>query len=167
MTASLWALAAGATLFGLLASPLLGQSVQRFVYHGAAPHLESLSAMWSGFLLGTLVALAGLASAWLLYASAHQPLRAPVWLTRVLQQRFYLDRAYYRLFADPLTRLTQPIAWADRRLLDGAIDLAAYLVAVVADALRRAQTGRLEHYAWTLAAGTVILVLALTLGGGG
>ncbi len=167
MTASLWALAAGATLFGLLASPLLGQPVQRFVYRGAAPHLEPLSAMWPGFLLGTLVALSGLASAWLLYGSARQPLRAPSWLTQALQKRLYLDRAYYRLFADPLTRLAQPVAWADRRLLDGTIDLAAFLVAVVADALRRAQTGRLEHYAWTMAVGTVILVLAVTLGGGG
>ena len=163
---ALVALAGGSIIVGLIGSPLLGQELQLFVYHGAAPHVAPLADMWLGFLLGTLFALAGLAAAWLLYGTKGVKLAAPRGLSQLLQKRFYLDHAYYAMFARPLSSLGQPLAWADRRLLDGAIDLGAWLLAVLADALRRLQTGRLEHYAWTLALGAVILTVALSLAGG-
>ena len=165
MGTALWVLAGSAVVIGFVGSPLFGNALQTFVYAGERPHLEPLEAQWPGFLVGTLLALIGLGLAWILYGSERVTTRAPEPLTQLLQKRFYIDAAYYRFIAAPLTKLAAPVAWIDQRLLDRAIDLGAWLVAVFGDALRRVQTGRLEHYAWTLAAGALVLIFALGLGG--
>lgn len=157
---ALWLLAGGAVIIGLMGSLFFGNALQLFVYPGSVPQLEPLSAQIPGFIVGTLVALAGIAAAWLLYGSERLKVSAPVPLTRLLQRRFYLDELYYTYIAKPLTRLAKPMAWVDRRILDGLIDGAAWLVVVLGDALRRGQTGKLEHYAWTIAAAAVLLVFA-------
>jgi len=191
MLTPLWLLALGATVLGLLGSPLLGNPLQTFVYYGDKPYLAPLSKQWLGFVLGTVVALAGITVAWLLYGSEKLSLRAPAPLTRLLQ-RLYLDQLYYRLLADPATRLAQPLAWFDLKVLDHyvdllaqvagtrlaqplawfdlkvldrLVDLLAHAVAVLGAALRRLQTGRLDHYAWTIAAAALALMVTLSLGG--
>jgi len=192
MLTPLWLLALGATVLGLLGSPLLGNPLQTFVYYGDKPYLAPLSKQWLGFVLGTVVALAGITVAWLLYGSEKLSLRAPAPLTRLLQKRLYLDQLYYRLLADPATRLAQPLAWFDLKVLDHyvdllaqvagtrlaqplawfdlkvldrLVDLLAHAVAVLGAALRRLQTGRLDHYAWTIAAAALALMVTLSLGG--
>ncbi len=165
ITTALWVLAISATVFGIIGSPFTGNALQGFVYRGIVPELEPLSAQWLGFIVSTLVALSGITLAYLLYGNARLKLQAPQLLTQLLQQRFYLDQAYYFFAAGPLTRLAKPLAWFDRRIIDALVDFLAWLVAIVGDALRRVQTGRLEHYAWTMAAAAVVLLLALSFGG--
>ncbi|MDQ3398319.1 MAG: hypothetical protein M3511_11235, partial [Deinococcota bacterium] len=156
-------LALAATVFGLLGSPLLDNALQRFVYYGSVPHLEPLSAQWLGFILGTLVAAGGVLLAWLLYGSKRMTKEAPEGLTRTLQRRYYLDAFYYRLFAGPLTRVGLALPRFDREVIDGAVDGLAKFAPRLGDALRRLQTGRVDHYAWTLALGALLLVIALGL----
>ncbi|MDZ7704534.1 MAG: NADH-quinone oxidoreductase subunit L [Trueperaceae bacterium] len=165
MGTALWLLAGGAVTLGLVGSPLTDFALQRFVYLGAIPHLEPISAQWLGWVIGTAVAFAGIGLAYRLYREDAASERAPWPLVQLLQKRFYIDHLYYLVFAKPLTWLTRPVAWMDRRLLDGLVDAFAWLVRVLGDVLRRAQTGRLEHYIWTLAATALVLVVALSYGG--
>ncbi len=164
ITTALWLLAGSATVFGLLGSPLLGNPLQSFVYYGSVPHIESLSAQMLGFVLGTAVALAGIALAALLYVRPG-PQRAPVALTRALQQRLYIDQLYYRVLAQPLTKLAAPVTSLDRHMIDGLVDSLARLTTNLGQLLRRLQTGKLEHYSYTLVAAALVLLIALSLGG--
>ncbi|MEZ4629261.1 MAG: NADH-quinone oxidoreductase subunit L [Deinococcales bacterium] len=160
---ALWLLAGSATVIGLLGSPIFGNALQRFVYQGHVPHLEPLAVQIPGFIIGTVIAVTGIGLAYLLYGGELLKLRAPEALTQVLQKRFYLDELAYKLIANPLTQLRQLLAHIDRHYLDRAIDLGAWLVQILADALRRLQTGRLEHYLWTIAAAALAIVLFFSL----
>lgn len=165
MRFALWTLAISATVVGLVGSPLWGNTLQRFIYRGPVPHLEPLSAMWPGFILGTIIALSGTALAWFMYGAERVGFKAPERVTQFLQKRLYLDHALYRFVARPFTLAAGAFAWFDRRVLDGLIDFGAWLVPVLGDALRRAQSGRLEHYAWTVAVAALVLVIAVSVGG--
>lgn len=164
ITSALWLLAGSATIFGLFGSPLFGNALQKFVYQGAFPHIESLSAQMLGFVLGTVIAVAGIGLAWFFYR-ADITQRAPAGLVQLLQKRFYIDQAFYNLFAKPLTHLANPIASFDRGIIDAFVDLLAKLTTQLGNLLRKLQTGRLEHYAVTIAAAAVVLIVALSLGG--
>lgn len=164
MLMALVTLAIAATVFGLLGSPLLANALQRFVYYGPLPHLEPLSAQLLGFALGTLVAVSGIALAWLLYVRQSVKLEAPESMTRLLQRRYGIDTLYYRLVADPLTRAGLALPLFDRDLIDGAVDGLGRASLRLGNVLRRLQTGRVDHYAWTLALGALILVIAVSLG---
>ena len=163
MLTPLWLLAVGATVLGLLGSPLLGNPLQTFVYYGAKPYLAPLSKQWLGFVLGTAVALAGITVAWLLYGSQQLSLRAPEPLTRLLQKRLYLDQLYYRLLADPATRLAQPLAWFDLKVLERGVKGVANSISLLARLLTLWQSGYVRLYALSILLGTVALVLLLAI----
>jgi len=160
---ALWVLAAGATVLGLLGSPLLGNALQTFVYYGDKPYLAPLSKQWLGFVLGTVVAIAGITVAWLLYGAQKLSLRAPEPLTRLLQKRLYLDLVYYRLLADPATRLAQPFAWFDLKVLDRGVKGVAGSIPLLARMLIRWQSGYVRLYALSILLGAVALVLLLAI----
>ncbi len=160
MSTALWVLAGSATLVGLLGSPILGNVLQLFIYEGKIPHVEPLKTQLLGFFLSTIIAVAGIGFAVRLGARAP---KIPNWLINSLQRRFYIDKIYYVIFANPLTRLTKPLAWFDRKILDRSIDFMAWFVGVIGGALRNVQTGRLEHYTYTIAAAAIILIVALSI----
>jgi NADH-quinone oxidoreductase subunit L len=157
-------LAIAATIFGLLGSPFFGNALQRLVYYGPFPHLEPLGAQLLGFILGTFVAVAGIAVAWLLYMKGSLKQEAPHTLTETLQRRYYLDELYYRLFAGPLTRVGTALPQFDNAVIDGAVDGLGRLSLRIGNVLRRLQTGRVEHYAWTMALGALVLIIIISLG---
>ncbi len=160
MGTALWVLAGGATLVGLLGSPILGNALQLFVYEGTMPHLEPLRTQLLGFFLSTIIAVAGIGFALRIGSRA---LKIPNWLMYSLQRRFYIDKIYYLIFANPFTRLTKPVAWFDGRILDGFIDFMAWLAGAIGGLLRKTQTGRLEHYTYTIAVTALILIVALSM----
>ena len=161
ISTALWILAGSATLVGLLGSPILGNVLQLFVYEGTIPHLEPIGAQLFGFFLSTIIAVAGIGFA------AHlssKTLRIPNWLMHLFQRRFYIDKIYYAIFANPLTKLAKPVAWFDGQILDGFIDFMAWFVGTIGGILRKIQTGRLEHYTYTIVVAALILIVAFSVG---
>jgi len=186
MLAALVLLAAGALVVGLAGSPVFGHWLQTFIFYGAGPKVIALEAALPGFIIGALIAAAGIATAVLLYGGVGFEVRAPAFVTMLLQRRYFIDGFYYRTFARiPLT-LAPAAHWFDRVIIDGIVHAFAYtgvfLAAVasaidngivdgivnlvarvtgrIGDSLRRVQTGKLQTYAWIIAAAAVILILA-------
>ncbi len=159
ITASLWTLAGGSVIIGLLGSPLFGNAFQSFIYKGSAPHIETIAAQIPGFIIGTAIAFAGITTAYILYMTNMVNITMPKQITQLLHKRFYIDELYYKFMVNPLTKLTTPTAWVDRRLLDGAIDFIAWGAGFTGNILKRVQTGRLDLYAWTIAAAALALLL--------
>ena len=157
---ALWLLAISATLVGLVGSPFLNNFLQTFVYKGAVPHIEPLKTQFLGFFLSTIVALGGI----VLGVRFSYKVNLPKQFTNLAQRCFYLDKIYYHVFANPLTRLAKPAAWFDSRILDGLINFLANLTGNIGDQLRKMQTGKLEHYAYIMAVAALILMVSLSIG---
>jgi NADH-quinone oxidoreductase subunit L len=144
--------------------PVVGESQ---VPHGLTPWVLAASSL--------VVAAAGIFAARHLYLSREGPRlrrdlqeRALPFVTAV-RNKFYVDRIYGAVFVLPGKRLAAFCAdFFDRRIVDGVVNGAAWLVARVAEGVRRVQTGYVRNYAAVFFLGVVVLfsVLVVRLGVG-
>lgn len=114
--------------------------------HGA-PHPH-----WLPWLAG-LVGAAGIAVAWLVYASRRADVakalrdeNRPRWY-RIVQNKFYIDEAWM-FFAQTLMfrMVAAPFKWFDRTVVDGTMDLTARLTQAGGRLVRFAHNGQLAFY---------------------
>ena len=117
--------------------------------------------------LATLVAAGGLAAAWWLYLSGRvdwleqRRRRAAAW--RALANRLYVDEAYELVtvrLAGAVARLADA---TDRRVVDGAVNGLATVVATLAGRGRSLQTGLVRTYAVGVLGGAVLIVAFLVV----
>ena len=178
MLVPLLVLAGGALFAGyLLKYPFVGSGWQSF-WQGSivnAPHNHIIEAVhhvpgWVP-VIPTVVAVVGIATAYLLYMVAPAiPGRlaaAAPGLHRFLLNKWYFDELYDRIFVRPARRLAQ-ILWrtGDVRIIDGMPNGAASLAAGAARGVARIQSGRVANYALTMIGGLVIFATLLLLGVG-
>ena len=83
----------------------------------------------------------------------------------LLSQKYYIDalyegllvrRGFYRWFAGLVN-------WLDRRIVDGAVDLAGWFVRNAGPVAARLQTGQTQVYATAIALGTLLIILGYLL----
>jgi len=141
----------------------------------AHPAMEELAHEFTGWLpmalegfthLPFVLALAGVALAWLLYLQRPQwpqVIAARVqWLYRLLDQKYYLDRFNEWAFAGG-ARLLGGAFWkqGDVAVIDGVlVNGTAHLVARVAQVIRRVQSGFIYHYAFVMLVGIALMLFA-------
>jgi NADH-quinone oxidoreductase subunit L len=169
-------LAAGATLTGYLFwRPFFGQGWEEF-WAGSihvAPHNHILHDMhevpaWVP-LAPTVVGLAGIALAYILYMAAPGlPARLASsfrGLYLFLLNKWYFDELYDAIFVRPALRLAR-IAFrvGDQRIIDGMPNGAAALAVDAARGAVRIQTGRVANYAFAMIIGLVVFVSIFFLG---
>ncbi len=160
MLTALVALALLSLVVGFWGSPLFDQALLRFI-GGEEAELVPAGKLMGGYVLGSLVALTGLATAWVMYARDPLKQRAPVWLTRALQRRLYIDEFYYKVVGRIAQWPTELLWILDTYVVDLFVDAVGYVTLVSAQALRGLMGGRVALYAFYL----VIGMLALLLGG--
>jgi NADH-quinone oxidoreductase subunit L len=133
--------------------------------HGEAPPFNLPVAVFS-----TLVALAGLATGWYLYAAPGRAAviaRAAGPLTRLLERKYYLDDLYEGLIFWVFLRGSRAVEWFDLTIVDGVVNGTGALFSWLGSLFRQWQTGRLQYYGVFLALGAILLFvisLALTTG---
>jgi NADH-quinone oxidoreductase subunit L len=111
---------------------------------------------------GLLATAAGILAAWTLYSRdpAHDPLPGRLGApARWMRDRFYFDEFYDALIRATHERLAALADWADRWLVAGLLVRGSSgAVDVFGRALRLAQTGNLQTYAFLAAAGMALLL---------
>lgn len=118
-------------------------------------------------ILATLLAFAGMGSAWWLYAKrpelvarwAAQPLLKPLYT--LSRRKFFVDEIYEWLLIQPLRALSEVVLYrlVDRRIIDAAVEGSASAVRGVAATLRMLQAGNVTTYiAYVVAAAVVLAV---------
>jgi NADH-quinone oxidoreductase subunit L len=166
MTGPLWVLAvlaAGAGVWGVpwgesgnwighFLAPVLGRETS---HHGAA--------VYALMAVSVLVALAGIAVAWAMYAQGRvDPTRIGVprnVLHRVLLNSYYVDELYDTAIVQPLARLCRwCAAVVDQEWIDGLVNGVATGCLRVAGILRRLQTGFVMNYALSMLIGVAVLL---------
>ena len=140
---------------------------------GGEGHAKLPDFHWGIALISTGAALAGALLGLAAYARPKprpdgrpaEPLRYLGPIHTLLSQKYYIDalyeglivrRGFYRIFAGLVN-------WLDRRIVDGAVDLAGWFVRNAGPVAGRLQTGQTQVYATAIALGTLLIILGYLL----
>ena len=114
-----------------------------------------------------ILAVSAIAVATAMYAKA----RSRVVLTVKVQGRKFLIAAYHRFYMDELwlfvtkkiifRGISRPIAWFDKHVIDGTMDLLAKGTQRFSYNIRRLQSGNIQSYSIYFLHGVMILALIL------
>jgi proton-translocating NADH-quinone oxidoreductase, chain L len=160
MTAPLIILALLSIVAGLVGSPLTDNAFGHFITApGAVEHEANLMIMT----VSSLIALAGILLAWLIYQK--QTIKAEALKQRfsliynVLYHKYYIDEFYSWLIAVFVDGGARLLEWFDLKIVNGLVNGIAYLTGWSGLKLRYAEDGQVQTYALYLLAGLVILLL--------
>lgn len=113
-----------------------------------------------------LIALAGISLAAVLYY--RENLIADVLVARLrgfytaAYRKFYVDELYLFLTHRVIFRfVSRPVAWFDRHIVDGAMNLIGNSTVGLSVAIRKMQSGQLQAYIWFFTSGALLLALIL------
>jgi len=127
---------------------------------------HSAGVAFSLLVLSALVAIAGVALAWMVYgripvrAASIGVARNP--LHKILIDKYYVDEIYDALFVKPIYQLSLWLARVfDPRVIDGLVNGVATTVASWSRGLRRVQTGFVMNYALGVLLGAVAVIAYL------
>jgi NADH-quinone oxidoreductase subunit L len=115
------------------------------------------------FALAAAIALAGLGLAWQLYVVRPEvPGELAARLDgfyALVRDKFRVDELYDATVVRGVFAIADVSAWQiDPRVIDGAVNGTALLVAATSGAWRRLQTGNVQHYALSFLVGALLLV---------
>ena len=135
-----------------------------FLEHWLAPVVEeseaSISKTWAYenkyvlLAVAVIVAVTGIAAAFAVYGKKKVKAIEP----RVLEQAWFYDAGAAKLVGGPGRAAFNAVAWADSRIVDGAVNGTATLVRNVASQVRKSQNGFTRVYAALMAVGAVVLL---------
>ncbi|HZB51473.1 MAG TPA: hypothetical protein VE547_20465, partial [Mycobacteriales bacterium] len=94
-------------------------------------------------------------------APAADPLRLPAAVVRALRSGLYLDAGQDRLVVRPVLALARAVATVDTRLVDGAVEATGGGARGSGRRLARLAPGDVQGYLTGLAAGAVLLAVAV------
>ncbi len=111
-----------------------------------------------------LIGIAGIAIAWVMYK---KETTLPDRLAETFRisykwayNKFYIDELYLFITKNIIFRhISQPIAWFDRHIVDGAMNGIAWVTQTVSFRIRGFQSGQLQKYAFVFVTGVIALVL--------
>lgn len=171
MCVPLMILSAGAAFLGMLLGDLTGlfdAFLGRTIPGVAAGH-HGMNLVVAG--TSTVVALAGVGLAWIMYAKP-SPLPAKVAaafgpLTRLSEEKFYIDQVYDHFIVLPLRGLAQFCRFLDWILVDGMfVGLFTRLPGDLGQLIRPMQNGLVQFYALSMVLAMAVLMWALLAGQG-
>jgi len=150
MTLPLLGLAVGAAVVGWFGTPLSGLLGQSYEFHWGTV---------GG--IATLLGIAGLVLSYLVYGN-HQlhPDRSVVLRQlAALARSGLVDQFYARLFHGAVIPLARIVGWVDRYLVDGVMNLTAWVALRASRRLQLVQTGNVLDYVFAVIAGVVLLAV--------
>jgi len=112
-------------------------------------------------LVAVVVAAAGIAASVAVYAKKKM---APIEPT-LLADGWRYDSSISRFMGGPGRKAFDGVAWADRTIVDGAVNGTGRLVQAAGEVLRKSQTGAVRNYAAAVGVGVVLLLLWFFLRG--
>lgn len=135
-----------------------------FLEHWLAPVVEeseaNISKTWAYenkyvlLVVAILIAATGIAAAFAVYGKKKVKAVEP----RVLERAWFYDAGAAKLVGGPGRAAFNAVAWADSRIVDGAVNGTATLVRNVAGQVRKSQNGFTRVYAALMAVGAVALL---------
>jgi NADH-quinone oxidoreductase subunit L len=114
----------------------------------------------------SVMAVLGILVAWFLYAGEKATQRAAKAAAalgvvyRTIKKKFYVDELYLFVTHKIIFRyISRPIAWFDRHVVDGAVNLSGWLTRTTGYVLSLGQTGQVQTYGLWYTAGALLALL--------
>ncbi len=157
MLVPLLVLAAGAAFTGFL-------PISRFVTSDGIPFETHMH--WTVAIASAGIGLAGIGlAAWFYFKPSERPAKFAASVKgfyTAAYRKFYIDELYLFVTKRIIFRLiARPVAWFDRHIVDGTMNLIARITYVLSVSIKGFQSGQLQDYAFVFLAGAVLLSLAL------
>lgn len=140
-----------------------GKSFGTFIFfkEAEAPHVDMAVAG-----ISTVMALAGIFTAWLIYikqaVNTEKLAKKFNGLYKLLYNKFYIDELYGWVFDGIMLAAGRVFDWIDHKIIDGLFDGIARLVGYTGKKTRIAQTGYLQSYALVIFTAVVIIVIVMS-----
>ncbi|MEX1240659.1 MAG: NADH-quinone oxidoreductase subunit L [Cyclobacteriaceae bacterium] len=121
---------------------------------------------WMIALPSVLIALAGIALAALLYyresVRAEKISVALRGFYTAANSKFYVDEVYLFITHNLIFRfISRPVAWFDRHIVDGAMNLIGGTTVSLSGAIKKMQSGHMQLYIWFFTSGALLLTLIM------
>jgi NADH-quinone oxidoreductase subunit L len=121
---------------------------------------------WNIAIPSVAIAVVGMSAAAMFY---YRPTGIPDYfasslgsLYRMASRKFYVDELYLFITRRILfTFVSRPIAWFDRHIVDGAMNLIGNTTVVVSSAVKTFQSGQLQSYIWFFTSGALCLTIII------
>ena len=112
-----------------------------------------------------VVVIIGAVIGWITYGVKPVPIDPPhgSWLTRAARKDLYGDAVNDVLVVQPSLATARYLSWFDDKGIDGFVNGTARWVGLLANTLRRTQSGLVRSYALSMVGGVFLVVLALLL----
>lgn len=162
MTVPLIILALLSIFSGFIGIPGKEFSIYKFLFieHPEEGHFDLKVALTSN-----IIALIGILFAFLIYGLKiinPDTLRQKTGIIyTVLKNKYYIDEIYLFFIRKIYYSLTEAIKWFDRHIVDGVVNLIAFICRWTGGKLKLTITGRVQNYAMYIVIGVIILVLAI------
>lgn len=131
---------------------------------GSAGHASA----WAVAIPAVAVGVIGIFISWLFYGSENNRAQSLTdslgFVHRIIYNKFYVDAVY--LFVTKkiiFPFVARPVAWFDKKIVDGSVDLAGWLTRKSGQGLSHSQTGQAQTYGFWLVNGAIAVGLLLWL----
>ena len=163
MTIPLIFLAGLTIVIGLISAFVPSLQFPQFVSSDNIPfeaHIE-----WKVAIPSILIALAGISVATFMYLKKNEKVdKIAVALNgfyTAVYNKFYFDEIWLFVTKKIIFNcISRPIAWFDRHVIDGFINLLGNVTNFTASKIKGAQTGVMQDYSWAYIAGALVIVVA-------
>lgn len=169
MTLVLAVLAFFAAFIGLLGSPFAHHAFQEFITlntaYAGGEHKPNFVIM----IFSTVVSLAGIFLAYLIYVRGNKILPQPVRalftpMYRLIVNKYYIDEIYEAVFVQPFLGACRFLSKFDSVVVDGIVNGTAQIFQWCSGLLRLVQSGLVQRYLLVQIAGAVLVILFLLRG---
>lgn len=119
---------------------------------------------WGVAIPSIAIGLAGIGLAWVMYKkeTALPDRMASVFSNsyRWAYNKFYIDEVYIFITKKIIfRRISQPVAWFDRHIVDGTMNGIAYVTQSVSSMIKGLQSGQLQKYGYVFISGVIALAI--------
>ena len=127
-----------------------------FTHHRESDHSNPIPFM----IISSIVGIAGILVAWLIYRSK-APLDEPANpLHKLLANKYYIDEIYNTVLVQPIRGISYYLFWKimDVAIIDGLVNLTAFAIRGIGGSIRRLQTGVVQTYVVSMVIGIIIFL---------
>jgi NADH-quinone oxidoreductase subunit L len=145
---------------GFVGSPLMNNL---FAHYINAPGVQHHQASIAIMLISSLVAVAGIGLAWLIYQkqaiSAESLRQRFAGIYDLLYNKYYIDEIYARFIAVCIDGSARVLEWIDLKIINGLVNGLARITGWSGRTLSYTQDGQVQSYALYLVAGVIIILI--------
>ncbi len=132
-------------------------------------HLYDIHLDWNVATISVVLAISGIFMATIMYIKGNSP------ITNAINHNMsnIIEAAYHRFYMDELwlfitkriifNCISRPIAWFDRHIIDGTMDMLATVTQKIGDVVRPIQSGNVQSYSMWFLGGALVILTALII----